>query len=331
MGTEHMPRRSGIEGPGLRDPPGIHLQRGGSRSVHARKGKSPPVVGDATWKDVQKLLDEAGMKSFVADETEPGIVRVRYIQYESSPWDKVREILTPHYDVVERYEHGQKYHDELREDCKDRDVWFQVTRKSWSLDEHIALDAETRKQRITRILESGGGHKGYGSSFYKPQKVGAAMVRAEVWEGMVALGGMDLGWGSPDTIDAFVEKTKIIAREGVKTLQSDGYCAHFFIENLFRDNGWFVETGYQGVAKLFLRYIEHLSKGTMPESQLEHIARGVGETVLVESYMRWMGAMWAPSSYMSEGLPVDLQVAYHKIVADALNGIVKKHAEYGNE
>ena len=47
--------------------------------------------------------------------------------------------------------------------------------------------------------------------------------------------------------------------------------------------------------------------------------------------MRWMGAMWAPSSYMSEGLPVDLQVAYHKIVADALNGIVKKHAEYGNE
>ena len=158
------------------------------------------------------------------------------------------------------------------------------------------------------------------------------MVRAEVWEGMVALGGMDLGWGSPENITAFVEKAKVIAQEGVKILQSDNYMAYFLIEDLFRSKGWFVEGGYQGVDKLFLRYIKHLSKGMMPESQLEHIARGVGETVLVESYMRWMGAMWAPSSYMSEGQPLDLQVAYRKVVQDALNGMVKKEREeYSDE
>lgn len=276
---------------------------------------NPPKAteGIPTWKGIQKILDDSGLVGFTTNQIEPGIIRVRSTEYSNVKWDRVVESLTPLYDVVKRVDGSRP--------------WVQVTNKGWNLESHIDRESNDRLNHLRDILEKNGGHKGYGRKIFKPRKVSAAMIRAEVWDKMVALGGKDFGWGSPSGVDTFVEMARDVAKRGVKLLQSKEFSSTWEMEALFRDHGWFLEN-YEGVERLFLHYIEHLKKGTMSWGDLDRIARGLGETMIISSYMRLMGMMWSPATYVSEGIPINLHAERHRIIGETIKKIEADEKEW---
>lgn len=172
--------------------------------------------GIPTWRRVAKRLNAAGIKGFTTNRVAYGMVRVRATEYENRKpaWhESVRAVLEPYYRVQERYEYGPSYHKELSEDSKGFDVWLLVLPR----DEHGEWLSEgvwrelppinphhaKRTERLLYAIENSHGELPFKC---RPLVVGWAMIREDVWQAMLKLGGKKYGWEKTDTVKSHITR-----------------------------------------------------------------------------------------------------------------------------
>lgn len=180
--------------------------------------------GIPTWKRVAKALGQAGVKEFTCNRVAYGLVRVRregFSYQGKAEWlAAVSQALRPHYRVEEKYEHGAKYHGELRDDNKTFDVWLLVTPLDGPMppvNPHQAL----RDANLLHRIEERHGERDFR---LRPQTVGWAFIREDVWQRLLKLEGKLYSWESVPTVENLFVKGVAALAQAVEEVKSAKEC-----------------------------------------------------------------------------------------------------------
>lgn len=214
----------------------VRVRRTESRINPRPKIKVPK--GIPTWKRVSKLLTAKGIKDFTTNRVAYGLVRVRPTRYDDrkAVWhDAVIAALEPRYRVEKHYEYGPKYHEDLSAENKDWDVWLLVlprdevceVTESGEFRSLPPIDPrdKIRRDDLLHRIEHRHGERPFRD---RTMRVGWAMIREDVWQAMLKLGGGKYDWEKVPTVKSHVER-------GKKTLQSarDHLKSHYsFLEQI---------------------------------------------------------------------------------------------------
>ena len=290
------------------------------------------------------------------DEKKPGWLR------------QIVPILESRYKVTTRYEHGVESHRKRVDSQPEReswDVWLEVTPKD-GLYPPINPTREIREQSLVQAIEHSHGEL---REAWKIQRVSWAFIREDVWQAVLPLGGPNYNdWSPSPTADQEIKKVEALIKRSINNARDSGdplkttreivpneYGEISMMDRMYEimlesnpgyvRNGedvqslaWNIESSYprcksppfvQGMAMQMARLAYEAARGKYGQSEIETMARAVGEFAVIRDLMATLCVAPIPTYSGSQDGAWEAHGAYHKAIRNVVESVVKEHTYDG--